>query len=163
MGSKLDMVTNEDFIEIINNCSNWKCISESLGYSGGSNYKIRPHILKRCNDLGIKPQIDYSSPILKMTKEKLFSSRKNWQSARTAIRKLADAAFKNSDKPKECAVCGYDKHIEIAHIKGVSEFGSDALIAEINDINNLVGLCPNHHWEFDNNQLSEEEKKKIYN
>lgn len=97
-----------------------------------------------------------------MTKGELFGNRKNWQSARTAIRKLADIVFQNSNKPKECAICSYSKHIEIAHIKGVSEFSDDSLVSEINDINNLVALCPNHHWEFDNNKLSEEDKKKLY-
>jgi AraC-like DNA-binding protein len=92
-----------------------------------------------------------------MTKGELFGCRKNWQSARTAIRKLADSIFKRSNKPRECAICGYNKHIEIAHIKGVSEFSDDSLVSEINDINNLVALCPNHHWEFDSGQLSEED------
>ena len=50
-------------------------------------------------------------------------------------------------------VCGYDKTYEVAHIKAVSEFSDDALISEINDINNLIALCPNHHWEFDHLQL----------
>ena len=26
-------------------------------------------------------------------------------------------------------------------------------IEEINNINNLIGLCPNHHWEYDNGLL----------
>ena len=70
--------------------------------------------------------------------------------------------FKKSNRPQKCVICGYDKHIEIAHIKSVSEFSDDALVSEINDINNLVALCPNHHWEFDNGILSEENKKIIY-
>lgn len=42
----------------------------------------------------------------------------------------------------------------MAHIKAVSEFSDDTLISEINDINNLVGLCPNHHWEYDHGLLN---------
>jgi len=160
--SKLNETSDEDFINIINNCNNWKSIAKSLGYSRGSAHKMRTAILQRCDSLGIKPNIDYSSSILKVSKSELFSNRKNWQSARTAIRKLADAEFKRSNKPQECAICGYNKHIEIAHIKAVSEFPNDALISEINDISNLVALCPNHHWEFDNGLLSEEDKKKLY-
>lgn len=34
--------------------------------------------------------------------------------------------------------------------KATSDFDDDVLIKEINNINNLIGLCPNHHWEFDN-------------
>ena len=25
--------------------------------------------------------------------------------------------------------------------------------AKINNIDNLIALCPNHHWEYDNNGL----------
>ena len=38
----------------------------------------------------------------------------------------------------------------MAHIKAVSDFNDDTLISEINDIDNLIALCPNHHWEYDN-------------
>lgn len=162
MTSKIDLISDDEFKEIINGSKNWKEITTKLGYSRGSSLKIRPKIVDRCNELGTYPNIDYTSPILAMTKGELFSKRKNWQSARTAIRKLADSIFKNSNKPKECAICGYNKHIEIAHIKGVSEFSNNDLVSQINDIDNLIALCPNHHWEFDSNQLSEEDKKKIY-
>lgn len=47
----------------------------------------------------------------------------------------------------------YDKHIEIAHIKAVADFDDGTLVSEINDINNLIALCPNHHWEYDNRLL----------
>ena len=160
--NRLNNISDKDFTEIISKCKNWKSIAKSLGYSSGSAHKIHAAILERCNHLGIKPNIDYSSPILKVTKGELFSNRKNWQSARTAIRKLADMIFKKSNKPQQCVICGYDKHIEIAHIKAVSEFSDDAFISEINDINNLVALCPNHHWEFDNGLFSEEDKNKLY-
>lgn len=45
----------------------------------------------------------------------------------------------------KCAICGYDKHVEIAHIKPVSDFADSCTIAEINSIDNLIALCPNHH------------------
>ncbi len=50
----------------------------------------------------------------------------------------------------KCQKCGYDKHIEVAHVRPVSDFSGDSLLVDINDISNLVGLCPNCHWEFDN-------------
>lgn len=82
-----------------------------------------------------------------------MTDRKNYQSYRSAIRKLSAAIYDNSGKPHKCAICGYDKHIEIAHIKAVSEFDDSATIAEINSIDNLIGLCPNHHWEYDHGIL----------
>lgn len=40
--------------------------------------------------------------------------------------------YRKSGKGFECAICGYDKHVEIAHIKAVSDFDDSALISEIN-------------------------------
>lgn len=48
-----------------------------------------------------------------------------------------------------CAMCGYDKHFEICHIKSIADFSETALLSEINNIGNLIPLCPNHHWELD--------------
>ena len=162
MATKLDSISDKDFCRIIQENNDWNNIARSLGYSRGSATSIREKVLERCEELGIHVNIGYISPILNMTRSELFGNRKNWQSARTAIRKLADTAYNKSEKPKACVICGYDKHIEIAHIKAVSDFDDDSLISEINDVNNLIALCPNHHWEFDNGFLSEEDRNKIY-
>jgi predicted restriction endonuclease len=44
-------------------------------------------------------------------------------------------------------------HVNVCHKRPVSDFPDDAKISEINDINNLIGFCKNHHWEFDNGYL----------
>jgi len=49
-----------------------------------------------------------------------------------------------------CAKCGYNKHVELAHIKSVSSYSDDTLLSVINSENNVIQLCPNCHWEFDN-------------
>lgn len=83
----------------------------------------------------------------------LFNNRKNWQSARSAIQKMDKKVyFAHNNNPK-CYICGYDKHVEVAHLKSVSSFTDDIKIKEINSIDNLIGLCPNHHWEYDNGIL----------
>lgn len=82
-------------------------------------------------------------------KGNIFKLSKNWQSARTAIRRNACQVFAKSGKEYKCAICGYDLHVEIAHIKAVSDFDDIAILKEINNINNLVALCPTHHWEYD--------------
>lgn len=87
------------------------------------------------------------------TKKELFDKCLNWQSARSSIRKRAQQIYESSDKPKRCMNCGYERHYEVCHIKPVSDFSDDSLISEINNINNLVALCPNCHWEFDNDLL----------
>src|SRR6266487_4016432 len=77
----------------------------------------------------------------------------SWQSARSLIQKNARAAYILSGKPKLCAICNYAQHYEVAHIRDVADFPGTALIQEINAVINLIALCPNHHWEFDNNKL----------
>ena len=49
-----------------------------------------------------------------------------------------------------CHICGYSKHVELAHIKAVSSFDLTAKLSEVNSPDNIVQLCPNCHWEFDN-------------
>jgi hypothetical protein len=51
---------------------------------------------------------------------------------------------------KACARCGYDKHVELCHLKALSEFGDETLLGEINSEKNVVQLCRNCHWELDN-------------
>ena len=57
----------------------------------------------------------------------------------------------------KCQCCTYSKHVELAHIKAVSEFDDTATLGEINHPNNLLVLCRNHHWEFDHGDLSLED------
>lgn len=151
--SKIDILSDSDFIKIINSNNNWRSISLSLGYKNivGSNTKRK--ILKRCSDLGIEIKIKKLQPTMLLTKKELISNRKNYQSYRSSIRRLAEITYKNSGKPLKCHICGYDKHVEIAHIKAVSDFDNDVLIKDINSKDNLIALCPNHHWEYDNGIL----------
>jgi len=94
-----------------------------------------------------------TSNIELITKEELFNSRKNWQSARSTIRKHAWKIFKQSGKELKCKICEYTIYVEVCHIKDVKDFLGNTKIIEINSISNLVPLCPNHHWEFDNGLL----------
>lgn len=41
----------------------------------------------------------------------------------------------------------------IGKMYGVSVFDENTPIFEINSITNLIVLCPNHHWEYDNGIL----------
>lgn len=69
------------------------------------------------------------------------------------IRTLSRKAYINSGKDMNCKVCQYDLHVDVCHIKDVKEFPETALIKDINHIDNLVALCKNHRWEFDNGHL----------
>lgn len=111
------------------------------------------HLRKKVKDVVIKEPKELSEPfafLLKKNKGEVFKSHKNWQSARTSIRRMAAFVYNNSDKPKCCMRCGYDKHYEVCHLIAVSKFSNDTLITAINHIDNLIALCPNCHWEFDN-------------
>lgn len=70
------------------------------------------------------------------------------------IRNIARRIMQASTVERVCQACGYKKHVEVCHIKSISSFPLDTLITEINDISNLMYLCPNCHWEFDHIQES---------
>ena len=153
--SLVNIPSNEEFKSIIETSSSWKEIGEKLGYkSKVLSSNVKESIKKRCETLNIALLIVKQNDMLDITKGELFKYRKNWQSARTAIQKIARANYFNSNKNPKCHICGYDKHVEVAHIKAVSEFEDTATVNEINSVNNLVGLCPNHHWEYDHGLLT---------
>jgi predicted restriction endonuclease len=54
----------------------------------------------------------------------------------------------------QCAVCSYSLHVDTCHRKAINSFPDNALIQEINNAKNLIGLCKNHHWEFDHGYLA---------
>lgn len=59
-----------------------------------------------------------------------------------------------------CQVCGYKVHTELCHIKPIASFENTAKLSEINHPDNILVLCPNHHWEFDNNIIKLEDIPK---
>lgn len=88
-----------------------------------------------------------------ITKKKFFEKKGIYYKFRAEIRKHAQYVYEKNKGDKTCKVCGYDKHIQVCHIISVSSFSDESLITEINSKDNLVGLCPNHHWEFDHGYL----------
>lgn len=151
--SLVNQKTNEEFISIVNISKNWKELAKRLGYKNGASINIKLSIQERSHKLGIEIAFERSEEVLSKTKKELFENRKNWQSARTAIQKNARKIYREKYPHPICAICGYDKQVEVAHKKAVSEFDDNATVKEINSIDNLVGLCPNHHWEYDHGFL----------
>ena len=82
-----------------------------------------------------------------MTIQEAMYTHLHKSSAFALIRTRARSAVK--DRKKVCMCCGYNKHVEVCHIKAVSSYPNDTLLSEVNDPSNLVLLCPNCHWEFD--------------
>ena len=151
--SILDKYSDEYITMLFNQSVNLTDFSKKLGYKTTIHLK-HASIKNRLNQLNLditklKTNVDISA----LTKKELFDRYSQWQTARSAITRMAREIFAKSNKTKQCIVCGYDKHYEVAHIKAVSDFDDNALISEINSINNLIALCPNHHWEYDNHML----------
>ena len=140
--------------------SNPKFCSRSCSakYNNRMNPKRKPE--HRCIDCGVpinakrkRCRKHYQEWIQKQVPADLTLSEATYakghrSSAYALVRTRARAVAKKLGYTK-CAVCGYDKHIEIAHIKGISEFSEDTLLTVINAPDNLIALCPNHHWEYD--------------
>lgn len=125
-----------------------KFCNKSCAASFNNRKKIKKTIKKE-----IKLPAEKFRFLLNKTKKEIFNIHKNWQSARTSIRRHAQYIFDSEIKENCCRKCGYNKHIEICHIKAVSLFSDDSKISEINNKSNLIPLCPNCHWEYDNGLL----------
>jgi len=52
-----------------------------------------------------------------------------------------------------CQRCSYSFHVELCHIKPISSFSGKTTLREINSPDNILILCRNCHWEFDNGKL----------
>lgn len=101
---------------------------------------------KYCNDC-LPNQIDWMSRTLaELTTD-------GYDQTYRIVRSLARRIYKESGLPLECRVCGYSEHYEICHIRAIRKFPKNTLIREVNRLDNLVALCPNHHWELDNGRL----------
>lgn len=145
--------SDAELIDFFNEASSINDLESKIGYT---NITSQPRVINRFLNLGLDIKLLRKTPVVEIfnfTKAELFNRYKQWQTARSTIQKYARSIYQNSNKPKQCIICGYDKHYEVAHIKAVSDFDDDSLISEINDENNLIALCPNHHWEYDNANL----------
>lgn len=101
---------------------------------------------KYCRECGPAAGVDNNVTIKSVTYTKGHKS-----SAFALIRSRARSVMR--EEPRICEVCGYSKHVEVAHIKSISSFSEDTLLSIVNDKSNLKLLCPNCHWEFDNGLL----------
>jgi hypothetical protein len=139
-----------------------------------SNNKLVPkrslisRICRDCNNLFIpvnstvskkvcRPCREIKKNSLKLLSVKDYLATGNWSNLHpqhlfNGVRSLCRRW--NIDLPKICQVCGYTNHTEMAHIRAVTDFPDTAILGDINSPNNILILCPNHHWEFDNNLLA---------
>ena len=66
-----------------------------------------------------------------------------------SVHRFARKIMRENNIPSECVVCGFSHYVEVCHLKPISEFDKSSKIGEINDISNLVYMCPNHHKMYD--------------
>lgn len=69
------------------------------------------------------------------------------------IRSHARSVLIRIGRPKECASCGYNIHVEVSHRRPIADFPDTARLDEVNHPDNLDYLCRNHHWEFEKGLL----------
>jgi len=55
---------------------------------------------------------------------------------------------------KSCHVCGYSLHVDICHLRPVSDFPMYTVLSIVNSLDNLIALCKRCHWEFDHGHLA---------
>ena len=132
-------------------CSH-KCSAE---YNNKHRHRKDYHSCKYCAEK-IPPSRTVCDKHLKLTDPNrtlgdLFSKPKYQRYSK--VRELARRVMTNSDSIYKCYNCGYDKHVEVCHIKAIKDFPLTTKISEINSLSNLVYLCPNCHWEFDKGLL----------
>lgn len=153
--NKVFLPTDEEFANIIATSKTWTEIGNRLGYKSMPSSNTKELIEKRSISLGLNVDMSLRDDdrLLDKTKREVFLESQSWQSARSKIQRIARKTYFEYNPAPKCVICGYDKHVEVAHIKAVSEFSDNSTLREINSISNLIGLCPNHHWEYDNGLL----------
>ena len=128
-----------------------------------SQSKKRPLKMLYCKTCGINLPRKTHKDVRRRYCDECHPNQRNWNEItygetkakrkyqiHSRIRELARTAYRHSGKPSVCEACGYDTHVVIHHKKPIGEHSDDASIAEINSIENLMCLCPNHHWEIHN-------------
>lgn len=121
-------------IGLKNNCKDCGCeIAKS--YKLCKNCKNKKQILKESQIITLKDLIYNRNDANKYNKIRGY--------ARSLSRK----------QEQKCLICNYNQHVEVCHIKAISDFDLETPISIINSNENLVLLCPNCHWEFDHQRF----------
>ena len=114
--------------------------------------KIDPTAKQFCRNCYLEEKnqkrLEHFGNLTKQDALKIYNSRMHH---RGAICYHAKLVMRNRDY--KCCCCGYSLHVEIAHIQQVMSFSNDTLVKVINDPTNMVYLCRNCHWEFENGYI----------
>ena len=131
----IDKVSDEDFITIIKNSTNFKEVALKLGYKGVAR-STKIFIQNRINDLNLSTDHFTSTSPRKLTDLDIFCENS------TVTRKvMRERYLLNKYSPYECAICGQKPFwnnkpmsLIIDHINGINND---------NRLENLRWVCPN--------------------
>jgi hypothetical protein len=104
---------------------------------------------RECRDLGRHFFPKQKGKILSELTIEEYCSRKG-ANRFDGIRGHARNTIKRSGRELKCESCGWDHHVEVCHIKAISDYPPTTLVSVVNESSNLKLLCPNCHWLFDN-------------
>ena len=129
------------------------CAATSNNKNPNRNIKQKTKSCKICGELIYSSRQKCPSCIEKFmppdyTLKEAIYEQHHKSSAFALVRSRARTVAKQLGLNK-CSICGYDKHVEIAHVKPISSFSLSTKLSTINSKNNILALCPNCHWEFD--------------
>jgi hypothetical protein len=132
------------------------CSKCSTEYYLIKNHKSKK-LCQQCKSSRTIKQVHASSSQIKLmtledyiSRESIKNKHPSWKFSHVRV---FNRSWNNTLTKMPCQVCGYDKHVELAHIKAVSDFPETATLGEINDPDNMLVLCRNHHWELDHGIL----------
>jgi hypothetical protein len=141
-------------------CSNKTCKRRkkkevACSYVGCNNIVdfYRHSFCRQCKDLGRHfGRAHQGKLITEITIKEYCSKKRSGANRFDNIRHRAKKMFSNL-KLEKCTKCNWPHHVEVCHIKAISKFPEETLVSEVNKKENLVLLCPNCHWLYDNNLL----------
>jgi len=116
-----------------------KCLRCHNNTTSKTNYCRDCQKLNRIENYGEKTIKEFTSTY----------ARHKYQNIRNHAHKVAEY-YK---LPKKCQYCDYRNHAQLCHIKDIGEFDKDTKLSIVNNIKNLIYLCPNHHWDLDHGLL----------
>jgi hypothetical protein len=99
--------------------------------------------------------------IANKTKGEIKAQARNKQLWRTYFTSHSHRVYFASNVGDKCEICGYPHHVVVCHVKPIASFPDEAKVSEINSVVNLVGLCPNCHWELDHGLLEDTKKELL--
>lgn len=143
------------------------CSSSCAATTNNRIYQKRPKKVYKCKKCDKFLQAGWTSKMKRVCTDcnsnirdwskTTFSNLRNvlgTYQAHARIRAHARDEYRRAKKPRQCLICAYNKHFEVCHIKPIQSFNEDTPVTIVNCPDNLAGLCPNCHWEFDHKLIS---------